>query len=485
MTHAPSPNTQRLDAPAALLSAHPVLALLAPRYEILREIGSGGMGYVFQARDRETGDVLAIKILRPEIAREAAMAERFKNELRLARRITHKNVCRIYDFNRIDSLAYITMEYVDGETLRAAIDRTGALPVARVAALLRDIGTGLSEAHAQGVIHRDLKPENIMIAGSGSVKIMDFGIARSMEAGATTTQTLIGTPAYMSPEQVQGRGVDARSDIYALGLILYECLTGRRAFAAPTPVAVAIKQVQERPTALHSIRADVPRVLEAAVMRCLEKEPARRFASIAELLHTFTRAGPQAMAAAPTPRRLLWWIVPVVAVAVVGAVLTKRHNSANPSSPSAPAASAPAVSPANARAAPVAPEPRATVENKEATVPAPAEKTQEPRISIERLQHEAESGNAQAQLRLARLLANGPAALRDEPKAREWLERSAQQGNAEAQFMLGWMYENGRGGDRDPRTALAWYQRAAQAGHEGAEKNLARLKERGRIRRAQ
>jgi hypothetical protein len=127
----------------------------------------------------------------------------------------------------------------------------------------------------------------------------------------------------------------------------------------------------------------------------------------------------------------------------------------------------------------VAPEPRATVENKAPTVPAPAEKTQEPRMSLERLQREAESGNAQAQLRLARLLANGPAAMRDEPKAREWLERSAQQGNAEAQFMLGWMYENGRGGDRDPRTALTWYQRAAQAGHEGAEKD------RGRIRRAQ
>lgn len=464
-----------MDAPerqAALLRAHPMLARLATRYEILRAIGSGGMGYVFQARDRETGDVLALKILRPEIATDAAMAERFKNELRLARRITHKNVCRIHDFNRIDSLAYISMEYVDGETLRAVLERTGTLPAARVIALLQEIGAGLSEAHAQGVVHRDLKPENIMITTSGSVKVMDFGIARSLEAGATTTQTLIGTPAYMAPEQVQGRGVDARSDVYALGLMLYECLAGRRAFVAPTPIATAIKQAQERPAALQSVRADVPRSLAHAVMRCLEKEPARRFASVTELLQAVASTRRQPLAAALASRRLVWWIAPILVAAIVGGVLARRfageHQSPSHSLPPVPSAA----------------DNHVAVAGEEAVAPGSMEKALERRAAFERLQREAQAGNAQAQLRLARSLANGPAALRDESKAREWLERAAAGGNGEAMFMLGGIYENGRGVARDPRTAAMWYQRAAQAGHAGAEKSLTRLSERNPARRA-
>lgn len=483
MTTSSSSATQRLDEPArqaALLKAHPALARLASRYDILQEIGSGGMGHVFQARDRETGDVLALKILRPEIAMDATMAERFKNELRLARRITHKNVCRIYDFNRIDALACISMEYVDGETLRACIDRTGPLPIARVRALASQLCAGLSEAHAQSIVHRDLKPENIMITKSGAAKIMDFGIARSANAGATLTQALIGTPAYMAPEQVQGKTADARSDIYALGLILYECVTGRRAFTAPTPVAIAIKQVQERPVSPHAIRAEIPRALESLILRCLEKEPTRRFGSVHELAGALARiSAPETIAA--RPRRWLWWAVPLAAAALTAGVLIERRGAHSIPSARAPSAVAPSPQEQASGTAP-APVASGSVANEEPTMKARTEKARERQL-FERLKSEAEAGNADAQLRLGKLLAVGPAAVRDEQKGRQWLERSAEQGNAEAAFMLGGMYERGRGVERNVRAAIHWYERAAQAGHEGAARSLARLNERGAGRR--
>jgi serine/threonine protein kinase len=273
-------------APAADPTPHlsaASLSALALRYDILGEAGHGSMGNVYKARDRETGETVALKLLKPEIASDQAMMDRFKNELLFTRRITHKNVCRVHDFNRIGSVAYTTMEFVDGESLRSVINRFGGLPPRKAVQLALQICSGLKEAHAQGIVHRDLKPENVMIDEQGNVKIMDFGIARSMEAASRLTGSMVGTPAYMAPEQVAGKAVDYRTDIYSLGLMLYEMFTGVQTFQAEAPVAVALKQMRESPRPPHEVDPSIPVPIERAVLKCLEKDPSRRFQSIADL----------------------------------------------------------------------------------------------------------------------------------------------------------------------------------------------------------
>ena len=269
-------------------------AALGQRYDILSDAGQGSMGNVFKARDRETGETVALKLLKPEIASDQAMMERFKNELLFARKITHKNVCRVHDFNRIGGVAYTSMEFVEGESLRSVLNRFGGLPVRKAIDLTRQICSGLKEAHAQGIVHRDLKPENVMVDARGNVKIMDFGIARSMDALTRMTGAMVGTPAYMAPEQVGGKPVDYRTDIYSLGLILYEIFTGAQAFHAENAVAVAMKQLHDAPTPPHEVDPGIPVAIERAILKCLEKEPAKRFQSVDELEKALLPAAAQA-----------------------------------------------------------------------------------------------------------------------------------------------------------------------------------------------
>ena len=242
------------------------------------------MGVVYKARDKETSETVALKILKPDIASDPVAAERFINEVRLSRRITHKNVCRVYEFTRAGSTAYLSMEYVEGESLRSIVDRMGAVNVRKGVQIARQICAALHEAHAQGVVHRDLKPENVMLDKSGNVKVMDFGIARLLDTSVTATAGgIIGTPAYMAPEQAEGLAVDARTDIYALGLILYEIFTGKTAFSGDSPMAVALKQIREMPPAPQSVEPSLPWELDAAIMRCLAKDPVARFQSVEDL----------------------------------------------------------------------------------------------------------------------------------------------------------------------------------------------------------
>jgi hypothetical protein len=276
-TPPPAGGTPSPDLPDASLRP------LRQRYDILAEVGRGGMGIVYRARDRETGDVVALKVLRPEIAARPEVIERFKSELLLARKITHKNVCRTYELLRFGDSVAIAMEYVEGESLRSLLKRVEGLSVRQGLKILRQMIAGLAEAHAQGVVHRDLKPENIVITRDGNVKVMDFGIARSLEAEATQTSSIVGTPAYMSPEQAEGKPVDARTDVYALGLIMYEMFTGQPTFAAETPVGFAYKQVHEKPAPVHSLDPYLPPLVERAIEKCLEKDPKKRFQSVAEL----------------------------------------------------------------------------------------------------------------------------------------------------------------------------------------------------------
>ena len=285
------------------------LSALSQRYDILGEAGHGNMGNVYKARDRETDETVALKLIKPEIASDQGMMERFKNELLFARKITHKNVCRVYDFNRIGGIAYTSMEYVEGESLRSVLNRFGGLPLRKGIDLALQICSGLKEAHAQGIVHRDLKPENVMIDGQGNLKIMDFGIARSMEAATHLTGAMVGTPAYMAPEQVAGKPVDYRTDIYSLGLMLYEMFTGSQTFRADTPVAVALKQMREEPVAPHEIDPAIPVFIERAILKCLQKDPARRYQSVAELetaLRSPKGTGYPTAALAPSGAASLW-----------------------------------------------------------------------------------------------------------------------------------------------------------------------------------
>ena len=260
------------------------------RYEVLSQVGTGGMGVVYKVRDLETDEIAALKILKPEIATDPAVQENFKRELCLARKITHKNVCRIHDFSRSNGTAYASMEFIEGESLQSRLNRAGTLPVNQAFDIAQQICAGLREAHAQGIVHRDLKPANIMIDRSGTVKIMDFGVARLIQNTGPMTGTIVGTPAYMAPEQAELKPIGPCTDIYALGLVLYEMITGVQAFQGDTPVAIALKQIREYPKRPRNIIPNLSHPIEAAILKCLQKDPAKRFQSANELQIALVKA---------------------------------------------------------------------------------------------------------------------------------------------------------------------------------------------------
>lgn len=260
------------------------------RFKILSHIGNGGTGIVYKVRDLETGEIVTLKLLKPEIAADPRMREELRKEVCLARKVTHKNVCRIHELYRSDAASCISMEFVDGETLLSKLRRVGALPVRDAVEIARQICAGLCEAHARGIVHRDLKPANIMIDQSGVVKIMDFGIARLCQETGQVTTTVVGTPEYMAPEQIEVKAMGPRTDIYALGLLLYEMVTGSQAFTGDSSIAVAIKQLRESPRRPSEIVSTVSPALEAVILKCLRKNCDSRFQSVDQLDSALCRA---------------------------------------------------------------------------------------------------------------------------------------------------------------------------------------------------
>jgi serine/threonine protein kinase/tetratricopeptide (TPR) repeat protein len=260
-------------------------SVLGGRYQILKRLGEGGMGAVYKARDHELDRLVALKVIRPELAGHPDILRRFKQELILARQVTHKNVVRIFDLGSADGRKFITMDYIEGRDLKSILVERGKLPPAEVVPIFQQICRGLEAAHVEGVVHRDLKPQNVMVDDTGRVWLMDFGLARSMElAGLTRTGVLMGTPDYMSPEQARAEKVDARSDLFSLGIIVYEMLTGRLPFEANTLMAKLLQRVQKKATPVTEIDPGIPASLGAVVTKCLEPDVTKRYQSVHEIL---------------------------------------------------------------------------------------------------------------------------------------------------------------------------------------------------------
>ncbi len=271
-----------------ILNSAPILetgSLLGGRYQILNILGVGGMGAVYQALDIELNRTIALKVIRPDLAGNQAIIDRFKQELILATQVTHKNVVRIYDLGEADGMKFITMEFVEGQDLRSLIHERTKLPPGESVEIMQQVCRALEAAHAVGVIHRDLKPQNIMRDRNGRVVVMDFGLARTLGGdGMTQSGALVGTMEYMSPEQALAKELDQRSDIFSLGIIFYELLSGAIPFRADSALASLIKRTQERVVPVSELDATIPAPISDIVSRCLEREVDVRYQSAAELL---------------------------------------------------------------------------------------------------------------------------------------------------------------------------------------------------------
>src|ERR1039458_7108356 len=279
------------------------------RYELSRQIARGGTAQVYLAHDLLLDRPVAFKMLFPELSSDHSFVERFRREAQAVANLSHPNIVSVFDWGEADRTYYIVMEYVDGEPLSSVIRTQAPLSPTRAAAVAADIAKALSYAHRHGVVHRDVKPGNVLITADGQVKVADFGIARAIGASESVTQTglVMGTATYFSPEQAQGLGVDGRSDVYALGVVLYEMVTGRSPFTADTPVAIAYKHVSETAALPSAIEPRVPRDLEAIIMHAMAKQPQARYATTQDFhddLERFMRGLP-VLAPPPSPPDVL------------------------------------------------------------------------------------------------------------------------------------------------------------------------------------
>lgn len=267
-------------------------SLLGSRFEILSTLGAGGMGVVFKARDRELDDLVALKMLKRDVAGDRQLVERLKSELKLARKITHPNVLRTFDFGEVDGNPFISMEYVRGLTLRSMLEQSGRLPYSAGLRLARQVASGLAAAHAQSILHRDIKPENIILDSLGNAKLMDFGLARPVHRltpGQTQAGFIVGTPHYLAPEQLEGKDADPRADVYACGVVMFEVFTGKLPFGGNNVMEIILKHLKEPPASPRDYWTEIPADLEKLLLRCLEKSPEDRYPDAAALVRALER----------------------------------------------------------------------------------------------------------------------------------------------------------------------------------------------------
>jgi eukaryotic-like serine/threonine-protein kinase len=342
----PSPSPAGVTSPGASAVLLQIGTILGNRYEILELLGEGGMGAVYKAADREVDRIVALKVIRPEMASNPEILARFKQELLLSSQVTHRNVIRIYDLGEAQGVKFITMEYLEGENLHQILKTRGKLEVAESVDIMEQVACGLAAAHAVGIIHRDLKPSNIMRDKSGRVLLMDFGLARTFSGdGMTQTGAMLGTMEYMSPEQAQGMDVKASSDIFTVGLILYELLAGVTPFYAESAIASLLKRTQQRAIPLADVDKNIPGALSNIVAKCLEKEPANRYQSAEQLdadLQAWQGRGGKKVSASSARRRMnrireLPWPRLAAAVALIVGIAAgiawygiKRQQAAKP-----------------------------------------------------------------------------------------------------------------------------------------------------------
>jgi serine/threonine protein kinase len=266
--------------------------MFAGRYLVIDDLGKGGMGHVYRVLDTKIDEEVALKFVNAEIAADAKIIERFRNELKVTRKITHRNVCRMYDISEDGKSLFITMEYIPGEDLGNMLRRLGRLPLEKAFPIARQVCEGLAEVHRLGVVHRDLKPKNIMIDRDGNAKIMDFGLARTPHGiKLTEIGQVVGTPAYMSPEQVNGENVDQRSDIFALGILMFAMLTEKLPFEADTTLALALLHKTYRPPNPSTLNPRVSRELGQVILKCLEVEREKRYQTAQDLLADLKKVG--------------------------------------------------------------------------------------------------------------------------------------------------------------------------------------------------
>src|SRR6266403_1602479 len=303
--------------------------IIAQRYRVVALAGRGGMGEVYRAEDLTLGQVVALKFLPETLTQDTAALARFHAEVRTARQVSHPNVCRVFDVGDTDGTLFLTMEYVDGEDLASVVRRIGRLSQDKATEVARQICAGLAAAHERGVIHRDLKPANVMLDGAGKIRITDFGLA-GIAATIKGAEVRAGTPAYMAPEQLAGRDVSARSDIYSLGLILYEILTGKRAFEASTLAELIKLREQGTITNPSTLVRDLDPLIERVILRCLELEPEKRPSSALQVAAALPGGDPLAAALAagetPSPEMVAasgekTGLRPAIAVACLAAVI--------------------------------------------------------------------------------------------------------------------------------------------------------------------
>ena len=301
------------------------------RYRIINRLGSGGMADVYCAEDSQLGRRIALKVLHRRFAEDPQFVERFRREASSAAGLSHPNIVGIFDRGEWDGTYYIAMEYVEGRTLKEIVREKGAAPAEAATDITLQILRAARYAHKHGVVHRDIKPHNVLIDGDGRVRVTDFGIARAGASDMTETGSVMGTAQYLSPEQAQGRPVDERADLYSIGIVLYELLTGRVPFDADSPVTVALKQVSEAPVPPRELVPGIPPALENVVLRAMEKDPDRRYQTADDFIAALeaARADPSAVVAPPPPppieeileeddrRARRWWLWVLVALALI------------------------------------------------------------------------------------------------------------------------------------------------------------------------